>query len=217
MSQAAGGNVPQVVLESDAEYVVFDHDNGNAREFDKEGKAIDAKNTLDDLGGDPEIFGDDWTPIPNREDGNDSEVVEVERVDDDPPEPDTDLPERTISDDPIEWLNRSGDQFVDEIDGTNAINRRGFEVLSHFYEIDVHAELQSAPEDNDHEYCRVKATATTPDGRECEAFGSASTERGDDRELLLEMADTRARKRALSIATGVGAVAVEELKNEVRR
>jgi hypothetical protein len=31
------------------------------------------------------------------------------------------------------------------------------------------------------------------------------------------MAGTRARKRALSIASGVGAVAVEELKNEVDR
>lgn len=32
---------------------------------------------------------------------------------------------------------------------------------------------------------------------------------------MTSFTDTRARKRALSIATGVGAVAVEELKNEV--
>jgi len=37
---------------------------------------------------------------------------------------------------------------------------------------------------------------------------------GDDHYLLLEMAGTRARKRALSVATGAGAVAVEELTNE---
>jgi hypothetical protein len=58
--------------------------------------------------------------------------------------------------------------------------------------------------------------ATLPNGREVAAYGSAHVERGDDVELLTEMADTRARKRALSIATGMGAVAVEELKNEVQ-
>ena len=48
-------------------------------------------------------------------------------------------------------------------------------------------------------------------------LGTTFTALTDDPELLLEMADTRARKRALSIATGVGAVAVAELKNEVDR
>jgi len=51
-------------------------------------------------------------------------------------------------------------------------------------------------------------------GRQVEAFGSAHVDRGDDHFLLLEMADTRARKRALSIITGAGAVAVDELQNE---
>jgi hypothetical protein len=102
---------------------------------------------------------------------------------------------------------------VDTIDGSPAINRKGFEVLSHFYEVDVSADLQVTPEDTGHEYARVKATAEI-DGRTVEAFGSAHVDRGDDSYLLLEMADTRARKRALSIATGAGAVAVEELKNE---
>jgi hypothetical protein len=90
-------------------------------------------------------------------------------------------------------------------------------VLAHFYDIGVSADLEVAPEDTDHTYCRVKATATLPDGRACESYGSAHVDRGDDATLLLEMADTRARKRALSIASGAGAVAVEELKNEVDR
>jgi len=122
------------------------------------------------------------------------------------------LDERSVAEDPLNWVPGS---FVDEIDGTQAINRKGFEVLSHFYDVDVHTELQVPPEETDHEYCRVKATAVTADGRECEAFGSAHVDRDDDSVLLLEMAGTRARKRALSIATGVGAVAVSELKNEV--
>jgi hypothetical protein len=88
--------------------------------------------------------------------------------------------------------------------------------LSHFYDISTSADLEVAPEDTGHEYCRVKATATMPDGRTCEAYGSAHVDRDDDATLLLEMADTRARKRALSIATGVGAVAVSELKSEAK-
>jgi len=122
----------------------------------------------------------------------------------------TDLPERNVGDDPLKWLPG---EFVDQIDGSPAINRKGFEVLSHFYEVDVDATLQVAPEDTGHEYARVKAEAEI-DGRTVEAFGSAHVDRGDDSYLLLEMAGTRARKRALSIATGAGAVAVEELKNE---
>lgn len=143
-------------------------------------------------------------------------VQNVETVSETPSPPVTDaegdLPERSIAEDPLTWVPG---EFVDEIDGTQAINRKGFEVLSHFYDIGVQASVKVAPEDTDHEYCRVKATATTPDGRTCEAFGSAHVDRGDDNYLLLEMADTRARKRALSIATGVGAVAVAELRNEL--
>jgi hypothetical protein len=144
------------------------------------------------------------------------EVLDADEIPADPdvdPEgsdADTDLPERNVGDDPLKWLPG---EFVDTIDGSAAINRKGFEVLSHFYEVDVDAELQVAPEDTGQEYCRVKATAEI-DGRTVEAFGSAHVDRGDDSYLLLEMADTRARKRALSIATGAGAVAVEELKNE---
>jgi len=145
------------------------------------------------------------------------EVVEVEQ--DTQSAPDTtetddgvELPERSVAEDPLNWVPG---EFVDEIDGSQAINRKGFEVLSHFYDISVETEIVVPPEETDHEYCRAVATATTPDGRECQAHGSAHVDRGDDSYLLLEMADTRARKRALSIATGVGAVAVAELKSEV--
>jgi len=146
------------------------------------------------------------------DDLDDVEVVDMDEVDPAPGE--AQLEERSVAEDPLNWVPGS---FVDEIDGTQAINRKGFEVLSHFYDVDVHTELQVPPEDTDHEYCRVKATAVTADGRECEAFGSAHVDRDDDPWLLLEMAGTRARKRALSIATGVGAVAVEELRNQVEQ
>jgi hypothetical protein len=61
----------------------------------------------------------------------------------------------------------------------------------------------------------MKAEATDDDGDTYTAYGSASTDRGDDSYLLVEMADTRAYKRAVSRATGVGMVAVEELQNDL--
>jgi len=200
---------------SQDKFVVIDHTHDNEREADTKSEAEDMKATAEEFGAENvEIV----PPESDAEtDGGTAEVVDVKPTTD-PATPDADaghdLPERSVADDPLTWM--PGD-FVDEIDGTPAVNRKGFEVLSHFYDISVSADLQVAPDENGHTYARVKATAETADGRTCEAFGSAHVDRGDDEVLLLEMADTRARKRALSIATGVGAVAVSELKNEVER
>lgn len=197
-----------------AKWTVRDVGRGNEREFDSRSDAEDALEQLEGLDVEAELVppgeGDD------QDDAREpAEAVPVEQPEADVPEAAdvaAQLPERSIDEDPLAWVPG---EFVDEIDGSQAINRKGFEVLAHFYDVDVHAEIQVAPEETDFEFCRVKARATTADGRECEAFGSAHVDRGDDKTLLLEMADTRARKRALSIATGVGAVAVEELKNSM--
>lgn len=196
---------------------VVDHDNGdNVRTADSKPEAEDKKATAEQFGSENVSLVPPGEPLP----GDDAEAVEAEVVEPTPePQTDTaeaamhDLPERTVSDDPLTWM--PGD-FVDTIDGSQAINRKGFEVLAHFYDVDVEADLEVPPEDTDHEYCRVKAVATTADGRVCEAYGSAHVDRGDDKTLLLEMAGTRARKRVLSIATGTGAIAVEELKSETK-
>jgi hypothetical protein len=189
-------------------FVVIDHDNDNERDAQTRSEAEEMKQTAEDFGSENvEIVPPGDEP---ETDGGQVEVVDPDTETEAPtPEAAHELPERSVGDDPLTWMPG---HFVDQIDGTPAVNRKGFEVLSHFYDISVSADLQVPPEDTDHTYCRVKAAATDPDGRTCEAFGSASTERGDDPETLLEYADTRARKRALSVATGVGAVAVEELR-----
>jgi hypothetical protein len=220
------GNRP----EGHEQFTVADMANENARFFDSKGEADDGMEKAENAPGvEPELFPPGNSPEflyhgdddPTQEVATEPTEAEVMEVSDPDPEPQTttaeaaqhDLPERSVSDDPLTWM--PGD-FIDTIDGSQAINRRGFEVLSHFYDISVASDLEVPPEDTDHEYCRVNATAETPDGRTCEAYGSAHVERDDDMELLLEMADTRARKRALSIATGVGAVAVSELKSEAK-
>jgi len=200
-----------------SDWTLRDDANGNRRTFDTRADAEDAREDLLALGATPE----DLEIVPPTEtDGSgavEPEVVDGEQADAQPVEtpddntPDT-LDDRSVSDDPIAWMPG---EFVDVIDGTEAINRKGFEVLAHFYDVSVTATLQTAPEETDHEFCRVKATAETAEGRTVEAFGSAHVDRGDDPWLLLEMAGTRARKRALSVATGAGAVAVEELKSEL--
>ena len=212
------GNRP----EGHEQFTVADMANENARFFDSKPEADEGLDKAGNVPGvEPQLFPPGESPEflyhGDRPD-DEPEQVEAEVVEPDP-EPQTttaeagqpDLPERNVGDDPLTWM--PGD-FVDSIDGSQAINRKGFEVLAHFYDVDVEADLEVPPEDTDHEYCRVKATATTEDGRVCEAYGSAHIDRGDDKTLLLEMAGTRARKRALSIATGVGAVAVAELRNE---
>ncbi len=102
--------------------------------------------------------------------------------------------------------------FIDYIDGSPAINKKGYAVLAHHYNISVATQLRVSPTETGFEYAEAHAVASTEDGRTYEAHGSAHVDRGDDKTLLVEMADTRAAKRALSLATGVGMVAVEELK-----
>jgi len=202
-------------------WVVVDHDHNNRKPASTRGDAEEMAETAREFGSENVEIVPGETPADETADTdvvNEGEAAEqTADVVADRQETEAELTDRGVTDDPIAWLERSSDHFVDYVGeyNTPAINRKGFEVLSHFYEIDVHAALQVPPEETDFAFCRVKATATTPDGRECQAFGSAHVDRGDASELLLELADTRARKRALSIATGVGAVAVSELKHEV--
>jgi len=211
-------------------WTVHDPDSGNTKTFDARSGAEDARDDMADLGVDVDVYppgespddgtsadgGTEWTPgddgTPAAQAADPGPVEQDPIVEDAPPEDADELPERSVSDDPLTWMPG---HFIDEIDGSPAINRKGFEVLAHHYDISTSSTLEVPPEETDHEYVRVKARAETDDGRTCEAYGSAHVDRGDDPELLLEMADTRARKRALSIATGVGVVAVEELRNEV--
>lgn len=216
------------------EWVVVDHDRDNRKPAPSRSKAeemaetarefgsddVEVKHVGKDTAADGDDPNNDSKPQGSESDTDGAEPVDAEVIDHAPDAPDhseeyANLPDRDVGEDPLTWMPG---EFIDTIDGAQAINRKGFEVLSHFYDIDVQPpEVMVSPHDSDHTYCQVRATVVTGDGRECSALGSAHVDRGDDPELLLEMADTRARKRALSIATGVGAVAVEELKNEVEK
>ncbi|AGM11100.1 hypothetical protein M196_gp05 [Halorubrum tailed virus 4] len=202
------------------DWQVYDPDNDNVRAFDARGDAEDARDDMADFGIDVEMYppgetpaneatadggteftpGDDGTPAAAAAD---PQPDPVEQVPDDP----------NLTDDPFAWM--PGD-FVDSIDGTPTINRRGYAALGRKFGISAPSiTVHVGPEETDHAYCRVEATVVDDDGREYVNHGSASVDRGDDATLLLELATTRARKRALAGATGVGLIAVEELKNEL--
>jgi hypothetical protein len=225
---------------------LINHDRGNEREFDTRAEAEEKKQDMVSLGAPPaelEIVADgdelpDDEPVPGVDvcvhcdseidDGHcpdcdtadtaeadagttvETEPVDHGAVDTEP----ADLPDDpNLTDDPFSWM--PGD-FVDQIDGTPTINRRGYAALGRKFGISAPSiDVAVGPEETGHEYARVQATVVDDDGREYQNHGSAHVDRGDDPTLLLELATTRARKRALAGATGIGLIAVEELKNEL--
>jgi len=213
-------------------FKVVDHDNAdNVHLADTKAEAEEKKETAEEFGSDdveilppagdtdPDVevidYADETTTEPDH-------VVKADAAPDTDHAPEalsqeeveqyaTDLDDRDVGEDPLKWMPG---EFIDTIDGSQAINRKGFEVLRFFYDVDLDMNMEVDPDTNDMTHCRFSATATTPDGKELEAWGTSHVDRGDDPWLLVEMAATRARKRAISIATGAGACAVEELRNE---
>ena len=210
-------------------FSVIDHGNENARSFESRAEADDKARGIKQMVSDPSAIEvvkgdyDDYEAF-ETDDTADTEDIEPEIVDHSPdggqtqtepqPEPQTyDLPDKPpVDEDPLTWMPS---EFTDTIDGSVAINRKGYEVMAHHYGIETQSSCMVGPEETEFGFCRVKATAITDDGKRYQAHGSAHVDRGDDAFLLLEMADTRARKRAITQATGVGMVAVSELQNNL--
>jgi len=124
------------------------------------------------------------------------------------------MQDKDISDDPLSVMPS---HFVDRIQGTPVINRKGYAVLAEHYGIEVVAEPVTLPGATDHTYAEFRAIATTEDGTEYSGFGSAHVDRqdGDDPYLLAELAETRAMKRAVSWATGIGMTAKVEMEGSL--
>lgn len=189
---------------------------GDEKTFEDKQQFQDTVDLLEDQGVDfqteqPKADG-------NSQPAQNGQSVDAEVIDTEPVESGTDvdeaaesLPDRELTDDPIEWLQQGAGEFTTTIKGTTVITKKGFRVLQHKYDISSGSEIVVGPEETDHTFCRVKAYAEMPDGRRAEAHASAHVDRGDDHFLLTSMADTRAKSRALSDVTGVGAVVVEEM------
>lgn len=117
----------------------------------------------------------------------------------------------SVDEDPLVWMP---DEFTKTVDGTVTITRKGYEVLAHHYDIRGGTELVVSPVETDMEYVVHKATVVDADGDEYSAYGEAHAS-DNGVENITRMSDTRAYKRAVSRATGVGTVAIEELQGEL--
>jgi len=178
------------------------------REF--EGR--DEFETMQDLLDDQGVEYETSEPNSTAPDGG-AQTPEV--VEDEPPQPTEEDIETTpsVEDDPVDWLP---DHFIDHIQGVPTVNRKGYEAIASKYDVSVTAEPVVRASETDFEYAEFQATAYTPDGTEYSGFVSAHVNRdnGDSPYLLNELAETRALKRAVSWATGIGLTAVEELQGE---
>lgn len=106
--------------------------------------------------------------------------------------------------------------MITEVDGQPTINKRGYAVIANHFDIAVRAEAITTAGETDHEYAEFKATAWRKgDDPERGYTGHATARAAEDRRgiehNLNEMAETRAMKRAVAWASGVGILAWEEM------
>jgi len=189
---------------------VHDHRRDRVHDVESKSAAEEKKNTAVSLGADP---GDIEIVAPGTSaNGGNAEVVDTPEVVEET-QPTDELPDTgpSITEDPISWMPS---EFTERVDGTVTITRKGYEVLAHHYDIQGGTEMVVSPVDTDMEYAVHKATVTDADGDEYTAYGEAHA--GDNGvENIVRMSDTRAYKRAVSRATGVGTIAIEEIQNEL--
>lgn len=212
------------------EWVVVSDDGNTSDPFDSRSKAEDRIDDLDGIvdaelrqketdGGKVELDNAEVVEMSEQAGGN-SNTDEDDDSDEDDVEPEQavepqpvedDIPESPdVAEDPISWMP---EHFVDVIEGVPAINRKGYAVLVEHYDISVKAKPITYPGESEWEYAEFRAIATTPDGDEYTGYGSAHVDRDDDKTVLGELAETRACKRAVAWATGVGMTAVSELQH----
>jgi len=118
----------------------------------------------------------------------------------------------SLEDDP---LNILPSHMQDDIQGTPAINKRGYAMIAERYGIEVTTTIESYPWENEEGRCVAKAVAITEDGQRYTGHATACKDDGDMPEQIVELADTRAMKRSVSWASGIGIVAYEELSDEL--
>jgi len=201
-------------------WILRDTNRDTERELDSRSEAEDAREDLVGIGADR----DDLEIIPPEDNGSDEIVVDADEGDGRTPELDdrgkpqmptgNDLPgnKPSVDQDPVDWLPS---HFIDNIQGTPTVNRKGYAVIASKYNVSVEAEPVVRASETGFEHAEFRAVATTEHGQTYSGFGSAHVDRqdGDDPYLLNELAETRSMKRAVAWATGVGMTAIEELQN----
>ncbi|WP_227356976.1 hypothetical protein [Haladaptatus salinisoli] len=123
----------------------------------------------------------------------------------------------TVQMDPLDIVP---DYMIDEVDGQPTINKRGYAVIARQFDIIVSSEAITTAGETDHQFAEFKASAwKKEDGPEHAYTGHgtalASENRTGIENNLNEMAETRAMKRAVAWASGIGILAWEEMRNHL--
>jgi len=208
-----------------SQFIVRDTDRGNERPVDSRAEAEEVKQDLEELGATVEIIplGDGENQTASADGG--VEVVD-HTVDESPTETD-EPPQTPATPKTAEALDELGESLgtdpldilpghmIDQIQGQPAINKRGYAMIAERYGVSVKATIESYPWENDDNRCVASAVATTEDGKEYRDYATASKDDGDMSEQLIELASTRALKRCVGWATGLGIVSYQELSNQL--
>ena len=204
-------------------YTVIDHGAENARVFDERSKAKQKAGGIKQMVDDPsEIEVVEGTY-------HDYAEYDADDSDDVPKDPGTPAakaaaPETPDADDALDQLGESLEDdplnilpghMKDTIQGQPAVNKRGYAMIAERYGIAVSARIISMPWDNEEGRAVAHATAETEDGKTYSGHGTACADDGDMEDQLIELAETRALKRAVSWASGIGIVAYEELSDQL--
>lgn len=123
----------------------------------------------------------------------------------------------TVQMDPLDIVP---DYMIDEVDGQPTINKRGYAVIARQFDIIVNSEAITTAGETDHQYAEFKANAwKKEDGPEHAYTGHGTALASENRTGIMnnlnEMAETRAMKRAVAWASGIGILAWEEMRNHL--
>jgi len=211
--------------QQNGQWKVIDESRGVDRTCDSEDEAETVKNDMISLGADGQdiqiVPPSEATSKPSESDENEAEaqhesqqaqVVEPAQQPAEPPESNTELPDE-LSHNPIAFLRKVNDEFVNTIKNKPAISKQGFRFIQREFGITTESEVVEVLDDP--VGCIVWAKASLPDGHSAEAHGEGYKFERDIRDNeFVRYADTRAKNRALSDLTSAGALAVSELQGE---
>jgi len=172
----------------DVEPEVVDH----TEEATTDGGAVQEQPTPEELEEDPDIV----TSVDDLE----QDVEAIDELGD------------SLDTDPLSILP---DHMKDKIQGQPAVNKRGYAMIAERYGIEVSADIEQYPWDNDEGRCVARATAVTEDGREYSGWATACADDGDMADNIIEICETRSLKRAVSWASGVGIVSYQEMAQKL--
>lgn len=203
-------------------YTVIDHGAENARVFDSRSEAKDKAAGIKQMIDDPaeiEVVDGTYNDYAEYEhdDGGDPGTPAAKAAAPDSPDVQNadeaiDQLGESLEDDP---LNVLPGHMKDTIQGQPAVNKRGYAMIAERFGIGVEARVREYPWDNDEGRAVAHATAETEDGNTYSGWATACADDGDMEDQLIELAETRALKRAVSWASGIGIVAYEELADQL--